>query len=90
MGQAPAHDLDPQAQPGGGPAHQPALVGGIAQSSRMRRKPTPSRHRRVGAPADAVALELGSNRNAIYRSLFDADVSCGQVLPLMDISLTPT
>jgi len=30
MGQAPAHDLHPQAQRGGGPAHQPALVGGIA------------------------------------------------------------
>jgi RNA polymerase sigma-70 factor (ECF subfamily) len=25
-----------------------------------------------GVPADAVALELGSNRNAIYKSLFDA------------------
>lgn len=29
MGQAPAYDLHPQAQRGGGPAHQPALVGGI-------------------------------------------------------------
>ena len=25
-----------------------------------------------GVPADALAVELGSNRNAIYKTLFDA------------------
>ena len=37
-------------------------------------------------PMDVLALELGSNRNAIYKTLFDADVSCGPAWPPTDIS----
>lgn len=42
-----------------------------------------------GVPMDAVALELGANRNAIYKSLFDARRSCEPASQLTDISRTP-